>query len=251
MRAEIGGSHPGMTAISPPWTRVATRGYDPAMTGTATGSVRARIKRHLMPAMALATFLAAAAPFVSEAPTRVAGGAGLLLLYWLVEWRGIAGDFEDKVPRHALVIVSRALWLPGLVLCVLDALWLHWTPWQGPVVQALGVACYLGGLGLRLWSMRTLGRAFSYDLKVRDGQALVTSGPYARLRHPSYTGLVLWSAGFALWNPSLPGMIVLMGTTVPQIVYRIRVEEGLMAAHFGEAWRRYVGRSWALLPWLW
>jgi len=204
-----------------------------------------------MPLMALVVFLGAALPFAARQPFQVALGAALLILYWLVEWLGIGGEFQDRVPRHPLVIASRALWLPGLVLCVLDAAWLHWTPWQGPVVRAVGVAVYLAGLGLRLWSMRTLGRAFSYDLTVRDGQRLVTDGPYAALRHPSYSGLVLWSAGIALWNPSLPGLAVLLVTTVPQVVYRVRIEERIMAEHFGEQWSDYRKRTRALVPLLW
>jgi protein-S-isoprenylcysteine O-methyltransferase Ste14 len=86
-------------------------------------------------------------------------------------------------------------------------LW-HWTPWQGAAVRWSGVTVYVVGLGLRLWSMRTLRRAFSYGLKVAEDQALVTSGPYRVLRHPSYTGLILWSAGCAVWNPSVPGLVL-------------------------------------------
>ena len=115
----------------------------------------------------------------------------------------------------------------------------------------MGVVVYLAGLGLRLWSMRTLGQAFSYDLKVREGQALVTAGPYAVLRHPSYTGLLLWSVGVALWNPSLPGLAVLLATTVPQMVYRIRLEERMLEAHFQGRWATYRARTRALLPFLW
>lgn len=214
-------------------------------------SVSTLIKRHLMPLVALAVFLGAALPFASREPWHVLMGTILFVLYWLTEWLGIGGDFEDRVPRHPLVIISRALWLPGLVFCVVDALSLHITPIQGPAIRSAGVAVYLVGLGLRFWSMRTLGREFSYDLKVHQGQVLVASGPYAWIRHPSYTGLLLWSVGIAMWNPSLPGMVILVITTLPQMVYRIRIEEQILAAHFGSKWQHYRQCTWALVPLVW
>lgn len=40
---------------------------------------------------------------------------------------------------------------------------------------------------LRFWSMRTLGAHFTRTLCLREGQQIVTSGPYALVRHPGYT----------------------------------------------------------------
>jgi len=213
-----------------------------------TENVSILLKRHMMPFVALAVYLAAALPFASREPWHVGMGTVLLSLFWLVEWLGVKGDFEDRVPRHLLVSISRGLWVIGLVFCVLDALWLKITPKQNPAVRYTGVAIYLFGLGLRLWAMRTLGGSFSYDLKVRCGQTLVTSGPYAWIRHPSYTGLLLWSLGIALWNPSLPGLLILLVTTLTQIIYRIRVEEQILEAHFGSKWQDYQRHTWFLLP---
>jgi protein-S-isoprenylcysteine O-methyltransferase Ste14 len=203
-----------------------------------------------MPAVALGVFVTAALPRAHYHMGHLGMGAALLLVYWYVEWQG-AGSYERRVPRHWLVTASRALWLPGLVLCVLDATYLHWTPWQGPAVKAAGVAVYLAGVGARVWSMRALGESFSYDLKVAKGQRLVTTGPYRWVRHPSYTGLVMWSAGIALWNASLPGLAALMVTTVPQVVVRMRIEERMLADHFGRRWEPYERRTRALVPGLW
>ncbi|KAG1823963.1 uncharacterized protein BJ212DRAFT_1262618, partial [Suillus subaureus] len=48
---------------------------------------------------------------------------------------------------------------------------------------------------LRLYCILTLGKLWSYHLSVRKEHRLVTSGPYSVVRHPSYTGLLLQSAG--------------------------------------------------------
>lgn len=204
-----------------------------------------------MPAVTLLAFVATTLAAGHAALGHLALGTALLSVYWLVEWAGIEGTFEGRVPRRAGSMLRRALWLAGLVLCVADALWLHWTPWQGPSVRAAGVAVFLAGVGLRLWSMRTLSRAFSYDLKVLDGQQLVHRGPYRVLRHPAYTGLLLWSAGFALWNPSLPGLALLLAMTAREIAFRVRIEEEMLEEHFGDAWRRHAETTWAVVPMVW
>jgi protein-S-isoprenylcysteine O-methyltransferase len=208
--------------------------------------------RHLMPAVTAATFLAVALPALPRTgPAALAPGALLVALHWLVEWRGIAGSFEGKVPRHPLVTGSRALWLAGFVVALVDAFHAHWTPWQGAGVRAAGVAAALAGIGLRLWSMRTLARSFTYDLRVSADQELVRRGPYRVLRHPSYTGMLLWSLSLGLWNPSAPGLAVLAVGAAVQLVVRIGYEERLLAAHFGERWTDHARATWRLVPGLW
>jgi protein-S-isoprenylcysteine O-methyltransferase Ste14 len=213
------------------------------------------LRRHAHPA---ATLLAFAAAALGSGALGSRGGvawlaAGLALcgLHWLVEWRGIAGSFEDRVPRSRLVVAARAAWLVGLVVSVVDAFAGHWTPWQGAGLRAAGALVGLWGVGLRLWSMRALAGAFSYDLKVTAGQALVRSGPYRWLRHPAYTGMLLWSAGLGLWNPSLPGLALLLPATLVQLVHRIGVEERLLAGHFGARWEEHARATSRLVPGVW
>jgi protein-S-isoprenylcysteine O-methyltransferase len=208
-------------------------------------------RRHMMPGATMAAFVASVLPAGRSGLRHLALGVTLLAIYWLVEWRGIEGTFEGRVPRRGWSKLARAAWLAGLVLCIADGFWLHWTPWQGRFVRAAGVVVFLGGVALRLWSMRALSRAFSYDIKVVEGQELVRRGPYRLLRHPSYTGLLLWSAGFALWNPSLPGFALLVVLTVEEVAFRIRVEERVLEEHFGDAWRRHVEATWAVVPMVW
>ncbi|KAF9307547.1 hypothetical protein BGZ91_008382, partial [Linnemannia elongata] len=65
--------------------------------------------------------------------------------------------------------------------------------WQ-VAMTILSVASYL----LRTWSFRTLDWFFTYQLTIRPGHRLVTSGPYKILRHPSYTGFFF--NGAAVWT---------------------------------------------------
>ena len=205
----------------------------------------------MMPASVLLAFVATVLPAGRAALGHLALGTALLCLYWLVEWRGIEGTYEGRVPRRRGTALRRAVWLAGVVLAAADAVWLHWTPWRGAAVRAAGVAVFLSGVGLRLWAMRTLARAFSYDVKVVEGQELVRRGPYRVLRHPAYTGLLLWAVGYALWNPSAAGLAVLVAVTLDEVAFRVRAEEALLEAHFGEAWRRHAAATWAVVPLVW
>lgn len=81
------------------------------------------------------------------------------------------------------------------------------------------------GIGLRAWSIATLGRFFQYWIKIQPGHRVVTGGPYRYVRHPSYTPIALVLLGLALacddvW--SLVAVAVLGGTG---LAVRIHVEE--------------------------
>ncbi|KAJ7116249.1 hypothetical protein C8R43DRAFT_902444 [Mycena crocata] len=59
----------------------------------------------------------------------------------------------------------------------------------------LGTALILIGVAIRLRCYRELGRHFTFALSLRDGHALISSGPYAIVRHPSYTGGMMTLVG--------------------------------------------------------
>jgi protein-S-isoprenylcysteine O-methyltransferase Ste14 len=58
-----------------------------------------------------------------------------------------------------------------------------------------GTALTVAGGFIRWWCFRTLGRFFTFKLSVREEHQLVTSGPYAVVRHPSYMGGIIMSLG--------------------------------------------------------
>jgi protein-S-isoprenylcysteine O-methyltransferase Ste14 len=75
----------------------------------------------------------------------------------------------------------------------------------------------------------------------------VTTGIYATIRHPSYLGLLLTVAGWALVFRSGVGLII-AALFVPIILGRIRAEERLLASHFGAEYEAYRARTWHLIP---
>lgn len=65
----------------------------------------------------------------------------------------------------------------------------------------LGALLFAAGLALAVWGVRSLGRSLTPGTEPLPGAPLVTSGPYAHLRHPIYAGIVLGLAGYTLaWS---------------------------------------------------
>jgi protein-S-isoprenylcysteine O-methyltransferase Ste14 len=69
---------------------------------------------------------------------------------------------------------------------------------DSPILGWTGVALCLLGLGLAISALRHLGRNWGLPMSRREQSELVTSGPYALIRHPIYTGLTLAMLGSAI-----------------------------------------------------
>lgn len=119
-------------------------------------------------------------------------------------------------------------------------------PWAD-VIGPLGVL--LSGLGLtvRIAAMRQLGARFSPLVAVQREHTLETTGWYARVRHPGYAGALLASLGAAIAFGSALAL-PLVGVMLIAQSARIRREEALLEAHFGDTWRDYAARTGALVP---
>lgn len=110
---------------------------------------------------------------------------------------------------------------------------------------ALGLLIVLAGAGLRAVSLRALGRFFSHLVVIREGHALVTTGPYRFLRHPLHVGLVAMIAGMAVVSGTAwAGALVALAVATAWV--RERKEEAVLARVFGETWERHRSRTLGL-----
>lgn len=117
----------------------------------------------------------------------------------------------------------------------------------GDGLAYVGAAFLLAGTVLRLAAVRTLGSRHSVWVAVQADHRLVTTGLYRFVRHPSYVGALLAVFGWAVAFRSGSGLLLAMGI-VPPILSRIRAEERLLVAEFGDAYRAYQSRTWCLVP---
>ena len=126
-------------------------------------------------------------------------------------------------------------------------------PWPGGRAwpAAAGIALIIAGIGLRAWSIATLGRFFQYQITIQPGHQVVTSGPYRHLRHPAYTAIALILAGIALacddvWSLAAAAALGGVGLAV-----RIRAEERQLTQALGAEYQQFAAGRKRLVPGLW
>jgi protein-S-isoprenylcysteine O-methyltransferase Ste14 len=118
---------------------------------------------------------------------------------------------------------------------------------DGDAARWLGVAVLAVGGVLRVWPMFVLGRFFSGLVAIQPHHELVTHGPYRFVRHPSYLGMLLGFAGWALVFRSALGLAV-VPFAVWFVLQRIAAEEHWLISHFGAAYEEYRSRTACLVP---
>ncbi|MFC5179941.1 methyltransferase family protein [Actinomadura harenae] len=121
----------------------------------------------------------------------------------------------------------------------------------GSAVYLVAAAVMLAGLVIRFWAIVTLGKFFRSSVHVQEGHEVVSDGPYRFVRHPSYTGLMLLFIGASLtFGNALAVVIFLVCVSIATLV-RIRVEERVLSAELGEAYREFARTRARLVPYVW
>ena len=143
---------------------------------------------------------------------------------------GIVGGFAAGL----VLALHQTLGLPDPVLWVVAGLTVAWA-----------------GMLLRLWAVLTLGRLFTTTVVVRQEQAVVTSGPYKFVRHPSYLGVLILLGGFGLALGDLASATVMVVLPALGLMWRIRVEEAALRGGLGERYVEYCRGRARLVPWIW
>lgn len=117
------------------------------------------------------------------------------------------------------------------------------------VAQIVGFLLWGAGGSLVLWSRRVLGRFMVLEIAVTKDHELVRTGPYARIRHPTYAGAMAMSIGVAFFFLSYV-LVALAIATIALAYYRARKEERLLSSPkgFGETYRAYIATTGQFLP---
>ncbi|NSW55297.1 MAG: isoprenylcysteine carboxylmethyltransferase family protein [Armatimonadetes bacterium] len=153
---------------------------------------------------------------------------------------------------HALDSVLLLLAGVGMIPVPIVALTTDWLSFGGyttpPIVGCAGTVLLAAALWLLWRSHRDLGSNWSARIDVRDGQALVVTGVYSRIRHPMYAAHWLWAmAQLLLIQNWLAGPAMLVFYT-PLYFLRVGQEEALMREHFGQPYEDYMARTGRVLP---
>lgn len=147
------------------------------------------------------------------------------------------------------ILPSTLIWLAALAITAWDFLNAQQAVYRFDAINLVGACLLVTGLTLRLIARRTLARHFSYGLRLLEQHQLVTHGIYRHIRHPAYTGDLLFWFGVTLLFRSGYGFLVML-LLMPCFIYRTRIEENLLIARFGPAYRAYQQTTKKFLPFL-
>ncbi len=123
-------------------------------------------------------------------------------------------------------------------------------PWFRPQVTIAGIVLMLLGVGLRWWSVATLGRYFTFDVAVRSTQSVVQSGPYRFVRHPAYSGMLLTLLGLGLSLANWASLVAILAGSLIGLLYRIHVEERALREALGQPYTDYMRRTRRFIPFI-
>ncbi len=114
-------------------------------------------------------------------------------------------------------------------------------------IAIAGIVLTFAGVGLSIWARLILGENWSGRVTRKVGHELVRSGPYAFVRHPIYSGLLIASIGTAVVVGEWRGVIAIPLILLSEIV-KARREEQFMLAEFGESYAQYRNETGFLIP---
>jgi protein-S-isoprenylcysteine O-methyltransferase Ste14 len=118
-----------------------------------------------------------------------------------------------------------------------------WNTWF-----VIGMIFFTLGLGIRVTSILTLNRFFTYSVSKLEGQKMTTHGIYRILRHPGYLGQLIIFMGIALSLSNWLSTLAMMIPVSLGFFNRIKVEEKFMVEQFGEEYLDYMKRTKRIIP---
>jgi protein-S-isoprenylcysteine O-methyltransferase Ste14 len=151
---------------------------------------------------------------------------------------------ESRPAQKLLILLWYVGWIALLVVCAIDHR-LRWSA-ESPVLVVVGDVLILAGAYVQILAFRENSFA-SATIEIATDQRVVSTGPYAAVRHPMYSGFLLMLPGLPLALGSYWGLVLVV-PLVLLIVWRLVDEERYLAESLpGYAEYRSLVR-WRLIP---
>jgi protein-S-isoprenylcysteine O-methyltransferase Ste14 len=117
---------------------------------------------------------------------------------------------------------------------------------RSPLLGIIGVMLCATGVGLMVAARIHLGRNWGMPASRKENPELITSGPYAHVRHPIYGGIMLAMLGTTIGATVFWSVPLLLFSLY--FVHAARREENIMTTQFPEQYPAYMRRTRMLLP---
>lgn len=179
----------------------------------------------------------------------------ILWIGWLISW--IAASFWSAPTEKRAA--TWPIWLSRIAVIVGAVLLLHATRrmlheprlWHVGFDGAYALAALtLAGLLFTWWARIHLGRLWSSAITRKQDHRVVDTGPYALVRHPIYTGLILALFATAAAQAAVTGLVGAAAVAIG-LWLKARAEERFLTAELGtNAYGAYKRRVPMLIPFL-
>jgi protein-S-isoprenylcysteine O-methyltransferase Ste14 len=165
--------------------------------------------------------------------------------YWLV-MATTAKAGKSRWTQFAGVRVGIILVI--LLLIRLRVLKGHEAATGNPWLLGTGLAIFVLGLALAVWARVYLGRNWGMPMSQKADPELVTTGPYGRIRHPIYSGIILGMVGTAI--AVSPYWLIAVAILGAYFLFSAVTEEHTMAKVFPAAYPPYKRATKMLIPYI-
>jgi protein-S-isoprenylcysteine O-methyltransferase len=164
-------------------------------------------------------------------------------LGWLKRSPDDSVDADGRSLRKIWVTIVAAV-----SLGILAAYQLPQARFGGLVLPWIGALVFAAGLALRWYAIVYLGRYFTVNIAIHSRHEVIDTGPYARIRHPSYAGALLAFLGLGLTLGNLVSLVVVVVPIFWAFARRMRREELALSNALGTPYTRYMWRTKRLVP---
>jgi protein-S-isoprenylcysteine O-methyltransferase Ste14 len=176
------------------------------------------------------------------------------LVYWQIIWARTANRKTVQRLEPAASRILRAFtFLIVIALFMVPRIplrWLYFQLWAlGLWAFWIGAAVTVSGLLFAVWARLHLGSNWSRAVTIKQDHELITTGPYALVRHPIYTVILIGFLGSAIALSQVRGLVAL-GLVFLVFWAKFRMEEKWMHSQFGEMYSDYSQKTAALVPFL-
>lgn len=113
---------------------------------------------------------------------------------------------------------------------------------------AIGMALFVIGLMIRIYSILTLKQYFTYSVAKVKNQKIISTGLYKFIRHPGYLGQLIIFIGISTSISNWLSILLMMIPVTLGYLYRVKVEEKFMRDQFGEDYKNYQERTKKIIP---
>jgi protein-S-isoprenylcysteine O-methyltransferase Ste14 len=174
----------------------------------------------------------------------------IFIIYWIIAaasvkrtaegkgWRSWGWRFPIFIAVFLVVLLNRSVFSKYIG----SILW-HRTFAVGVMADLFTLA----GLVVLLWARKTLGGNWSSDVVIKEDHELIKRGPYAYVRHPIYSGVLLMAFGAAVFSGHISAFFI-FAVVFFGLWFKSNQEERLLGKHFPAEYQEYRKQVRAFIP---